>query len=222
MTLFKPFQALSNCRILAVLLVSVFATLAQPVKAHPHAWIDLRSTVILNDAGEVVGIEQQWLFDQFYTLFVTEGVDSDPVRQKEVLTDLAKTNLQNLSAYDYFTDAWADKTPVTFQTVTDYESELRNGRLWMRFIVPFETAVDPKDVPFSFSVYDPTYYIEILHLKEDIVDFRGPVPHRCTALILPPSPDTETVMLAQAMDRDAQADDTLGAVFAEKVEVLCQ
>ncbi len=53
-------------------LMLCFAAVSLPARAHPHAWIDLRSTVVLDAAGRVTAIEQQWLFDQFYTVFVTD------------------------------------------------------------------------------------------------------------------------------------------------------
>ena len=30
-------------------------------EAHPHVWIDLRSTIVLDENGHVIGIEQEWL-----------------------------------------------------------------------------------------------------------------------------------------------------------------
>lgn len=44
----------------------------------------------------------------------------------------------------------------------------------------------------------------------------------CFGRIVPPNPTTEAVLLAQAMDRDATPDATLGSVFAERVEVTCR
>jgi len=193
-----------------------------PALAHPHAWIDLRSTVILNENGHVIGIEQQWLFDALYTLFIAEGFDSKRGSQKSAMTRLAETNLRNLRGHNYFTEVLADNKKVPLETVSEYESELRNGRLWMRFVVPFATPIDASETRLSFAVFDPTFYIEMLHLEGDVVDFRGPLSEKCTALIVPPNPAAETVMLAQALDRDVQPDDTLGALFAETVEVRCR
>ncbi|MBT5298977.1 MAG: DUF1007 family protein [Rhodospirillaceae bacterium] len=45
-------------------------SLSPSARAHPHAWIDLRSTVHLNGDGQIVGIEQEWLFDNFYTVSI--------------------------------------------------------------------------------------------------------------------------------------------------------
>ena len=189
-------------------------------EAHPHVWIDLRSTIVLDENGHVIGIEQEWLFDYFYTVFSVDGIVSDA--QKKALTALAETNLKSLRAYNYFTEVKSDNTKVPLGIVNEYESELRNRRLWMRFVVPFSTPIDASTKLLSFAVFDPTFYIEILHLKEDIIGFRGPWSEKCTALIIPPKPTTEAVLLARALDRDAKSDNTLGSIFAERVEVSCR
>lgn len=192
-----------------------------PLSAHPHAWIDLRSTVVLNDEGHVVGIEQQWLFDDFYSVFVLEGADSTAENQKEALRALAQSNLKNLHEYNYFTDVHSGDTKVLLGTVNEYESEIRDGRLWMRFVVPFATPVDASNQQLTFSVYDPSYYIEIAHLEGDLVAFRGSRSNVCTAQIVQPSPSVDMVMLAQALDKDAKPDNTLGKIFSERVNVRC-
>lgn len=192
-----------------------------PLAAHPHAWIDLRSTVVLNEAGQVIALEQEWLFDDFYTAVASEASGSDKDKGTD-WTALAKTNLESLKAYDYFTQVLSDGKRVALSTVTEYESEVRGGRLWMRFVVPLAEPVDPADKAFSYSVFDPTYYIEILHLKGDVIAFQGPQPKGCAGQIVAPTPTTEMVLLAQALDKNAKSDDTLGQMFAERVDVSCK
>jgi ABC-type uncharacterized transport system substrate-binding protein len=193
-----------------------------PAVAHPHAWIDLRSTVVLDAAGRVIAIEQEWLFDQFYTVLVTEELSGAAGTRAEALKALARSNLQNLRSYDYFTEVHAGGTKVPLGTVSEFESELRKGRLWMRFVVPLATPIDPTERALAFAIFDPTYYIEMLHLPGDMIAFRGAGAGGCFGRIVPPNPTTETVLLAQAMDRNATPDATLGSVFAERVEVTCR
>ena len=57
----------------AVIAMSICIAIgSSTAQAHPHAWIDLRSTVVLDDAGRITAIEQQWLFDPLYTVFATD------------------------------------------------------------------------------------------------------------------------------------------------------
>ena len=197
-------------------------SLSPSARAHPHAWIDLRSTVHLNGDGQIVGIEQEWLFDNFYTLFVIESANRNAVDQKKALTHLAETNLKNLRAYDYYTEVRVGGKKVTFNTVTEFDSELRGDKLWMRFLVPLSEPVDASASQVSYAVYDPTYYVEILHLKDDVVAFRGSSKHRCGGRILAPNPTMEAVTLAQALDRQAPPDSSLGRMFAEQVDISCR
>ena len=193
-----------------------------PAAGHPHAWIELRSTVVLDAAGHVTAIEQQWLFDQFYTVFATEELSGAAGTRAEALKALASSNLQNLRPYDYFTEVRSGGAKIAFGTVSEFESELREGRLWMRFVVPLATPVDPTERALAFAVFDPTYYIEILHMQGDVVAFHGAGASGCVGRIVPANPTTEAVLLAQVMDRDAPPDATLGSVFAERVEVTCR
>lgn len=193
----------------------------QPANAHPHAWIDLRVTVLLDEGGNVTGLQQEWLFDNFYTLFITEDAIQKGQDQKKALTALADTNLKGLSAFDYFTDARVDGKKLKFKTVDVFESHIRDRRLWMRFVLPFSNPVNASVNQLTFAIYDPTYYVEILHLKDDIIAFRGPSVNQCVGQIVPPSPTIETIMLARALDREATPDKSLGRMFAEHVNVIC-
>lgn len=212
-----------NCsKLLSLILYVFFLVLPSPAGAHPHAWIDLRSYVVLDNDGNVSAIEAEWLFDDFYSLFVTEELGKDGATEEAALKELAKTNLNNLREYDYFTEVRVDGEKVELGKVTEYDSELRNGRLWMRFIVPLKTTVDAISRRLTYAVFDPAYYIEILHLEGDVVGFTGVGANDCTALVVPPKPTTEAIMLAQASEIDAKPDNALGRIFAEQVEVSCR
>ena len=92
----------------------------------------------------------------------------------------------------------------------------------MHFVVPLAT---PLILPVSASnspYKDPSYYIEILHLQDDAIAFRGGRSGDCHGHVVPPNPSTEAVYLAAAMDRGATPDITLGKLFAERVEITCR
>lgn len=206
-----------------VFLLAVYITISSsPARAHPHAWIDLRSTVVLDDAGRVTAIEQQWSFDPLYTVFATDEITTTTGTQAEALRKLAKVNLENLRTHDYFTEVRVGSLKAALGTVNEFESELREGRLWMRFVVPLREPADPTRGKIVFAVFDPTYYVEILHLREDVIAFRGGPAGSCHGEIGPPNPTTEAILLARAMDRDATPDTSLGKIFAEQVEITCR
>ncbi|MGD9536724.1 MAG: DUF1007 family protein [Alphaproteobacteria bacterium] len=204
-----------------VLLFMAAGVGASPAAAHPHAWIDLRSTVILDETGSIVALEEEWLFDEFYTLFAMDSLPPSGDSMDKRLTDLARLNLESLQPYGYFTEVRADDAKVALGTVEEFETALRNGRIWLRFVLPLGRSIDPRKEQMSFAVFDPSYYIEILHLKDDVIAFRGKEVDGCAGRIIPPTPTDEAIMMAAALDRNAASDDTLGAIFAETVKVTC-
>ena len=57
----------------AAIALSIYIAIgSSTAQAHPHVWIDLTGTVVLDDAGRITAIEQQWLFDPLYTVFATD------------------------------------------------------------------------------------------------------------------------------------------------------
>lgn len=194
---------------------------AQTAFSHPHAWIDLRSRVLLNDKGEIRALELAWWFDDYYTVLVAEELGTGEQPTEDYLDEIAERNLSNLQEYEYFTAITYDGERQAVSEVTRYDTEVRDGRLWMRFEVPLATPIDPKAGEVTFSVYDPTYWIEIVHLEGEPILFSGERAEQCLGEIKQPNPTIEEVSLAAALDQDETAGDGLGELFAETVVVSC-
>ena len=205
----------------AAALVILFAS--SPNTAHPHAWIDLTSTVIFDESGRITGLRLVWVFDDFYTLFVLEGfdIDGDGKVEQERLRALAATNLRNLYEYSYFTFVQWDDQPVAVGTVTEFDTLMRNGRLVLSFTVPLTEPLDPAAASVSYAVYDPTYYIEVLHVSSASIVMEGQAAERCSFALIEPSPSLEAVAGAAALDRNQTVSEGLGAFFAQRIELTC-
>ena len=203
-------------------LLAVVAAGAGDASAHPHGWIDLRSRVVLDEQGRVAALELDWLFDEFYTAFIAEEYIDDGRPPSEFLAELASTNLANLAEYDYFTHVKLDGQLRAVDAVSHFETGLRDRRLWLRFTVPLQDPVDPRSGRLTFAVYDPTYYIEVLHEEGQPIVLSGPGADMCGVEILPPNPSLSDIALASALDRMQSGGDGLGEVFSETVEVSCR
>jgi ABC-type uncharacterized transport system substrate-binding protein len=205
-------------------LVLVLATVCgmSEAAAHPHAWIDLRSTLIVRSDGQITALEEEWLFDRFYTLLATQGLDKEPDGSSNALIELARTNLSKVRPYGYFIRVVVDGAKAEVSTVTEFETAVRDERLWLRFLVPLVKPVNPKRQAFVFSVFDPSYFIEMLHLKDSPIGFRGADGHACRGDIQRPTPSAAALSLAAALDRNAKAPESFGELFAEKVTVTCR
>ena len=198
------------------------ATLLWPAaaKAHPHAWIDLRTTVILRDDGRISALEEEWLFDEFHTVYATESL-GEHRHEKQALLGLARINLGNLKPYGYFTLLTVNGRETPLGAVGTFDSEMRGKRLWLKFTVPLAAPVDPRRQTVGFSIFDPSYYIEMLHQEGEPIFFRGPGADKCYGEIRAPRPTLQMVAKAAALDRGAKPDNSLGELFAQKVTVKC-
>jgi len=204
-----------------LLMLFVFGT-ANRAQAHPHAWIDVQSTVVLDDAGRVAAIEQEWLFDALYSAALIDGMTAGQTLRPEVLAEYTRDVIDNLGPYGYFMRVRADGHSVPLARVTKYQGVLREDkRFVLRFTAPLTQALDPVAQHLEFSVYDPTYFIQMMHKKSQPPTLRGTGVTTCRAHVQAPNPSPAMFARALALDRGAKADDTLGEMFAQKVRLQC-
>lgn len=185
-------------------------------EAHPHAWIDIDVVVRFGPDGTVSGLEESWLFDEFYSAdTVGKG---DPAR----IERLTKGILHNLAGYGYFTRVNHGGRAVALAKPAAAAARMDGSRLRMTFFAPLAEPVVPSTAaPLTYAVFDPTYFIEMLHAeRKDAVRLEG-APPSCTVQLHPPHPDPKAVIAAAALDRTQSGGDGLGAQFAEKVEIRC-
>lgn len=210
-------------RLTALLIVAlVLVWTPSESRAHPHAWIDIRSTVVFDEAGRVVAVELDWLFDPFYTVFILEDIAANGDPAEDALMELARANLRNLAEVDYFLEVRAVGLKQGLGAVESFETGVIDDRLRLAFRVPLADPIDPRTEEMTYAAYDPTYYVEILHVEDDPITLEGAPLGACSARIEEANPDAETVTLAAMLARDESGPDGLGRLFAETVHVACQ
>jgi ABC-type uncharacterized transport system substrate-binding protein len=192
--------------------------------AHPHAWIDMREQVILNDKNQIVGLHEHWVFDEFYTEFAKQDYDlnHDGKLEHNELVKLGTDNLTRLRDYDFFTLVQADGKAVKIKTFRDVDSVMVGNRVALDFTLVFAAPIETAGQGISYKIYDPSYYIEMKHEKENPVTFTGGA--ACKFTLTAPKPDISKIGLAATLDQlkqKPQAADNLGSYFAEKVDITC-
>jgi ABC-type uncharacterized transport system substrate-binding protein len=116
---------------LTVLFVAALTAIAA---AHPHVWVTARAQVIFDAKGAIEAIRNSWTFDEMYSAFVTQGQGKDgELLTEEELAPLAKTNVESLAEFDYFTYAKAANQKLEFGAPTDYSLEERQDKRVLRF-----------------------------------------------------------------------------------------
>ena len=100
-----------------------------PAAAHPHVWIVARSEIVFDAEGKLIGFRHTWTFDPAYSAFAVTGLDShrDGKPDPDKLAELAKTNVESLEEWGYFTAAMVNR-PVSASTPR--WSFLQDRRLW--------------------------------------------------------------------------------------------
>ena len=210
-------------RVCVLAATTFFLTLSWVTSAlgHPHMWVDLESRVVLNiDDGRVV-IQQIWLFDDFFSTSVIEDASLYPGGTNAGIQKEIERITEALKPYNYYTEIEMGGKKLSSTLVGDVSWEVIDNRIKMRFTVaPNESSVS--DVQgWSYAIFDPTYYIEMLHAEGSSITIEGDFAQKCSSWIEQPNPSADAVALSQSTILDNNADYTVGRFFAETVHVSC-
>jgi ABC-type uncharacterized transport system substrate-binding protein len=201
------------------------ALAAAPVAhAHPHVFIDMRSAVSFNAAGHVDAIGISWTFDEFYSQFTTDGVDTngngkfDPAE----LQTLANSFAKNLKEFRHFTFIEIDGRLIDNSTPANARAIVKDGQLTFAFRLPLAKPVDPARTKIRFTSIDPSYYVDISPAASTPVSMVGAPKHCTHALARVDSTRPGGYNLSTSIRMTAPADDVLNSTNAAVVEVSCK
>ncbi|NWH09663.1 MAG: DUF1007 family protein [Alphaproteobacteria bacterium] len=213
-------RAAAGIAAMAALFVSVASTDAE---AHPHVWIEINATLVLDGNGAVTAVSTDWTFDEFYSAWAIDGLDTNKngTYEPEELKVLAIDNVTNLKAYSYFTYARTGETDVTFGDVTEYSMSYSGTQLTLHMTLPFTAAIDARMTPLSVAIYDPTFYIAMQFPEGAKAGVSGTVPPGCESAIVLPDATASGVMVPDNMMTLPEYRN-YGARFAEKIEMRCK
>jgi ABC-type uncharacterized transport system substrate-binding protein len=207
----------------AALIAILSLAFAAPALAHPHVWVTMHSELVYGADGSITGIRHDWAFDDMFSAFATQGLESKVKGQfsREELKPLAKVNVESLKEYDYFTYVTADgqKAALT-DPAPDYWLDYTNQILTLHFTLPFKTPVKAKLL--KVEVYDPTIFVDFEWAKDKparVVNF----PTGCKLDVVLPREMTfaEGKALSQIPADQQNTTMAWGAQFANKLLVNC-
>jgi ABC-type uncharacterized transport system substrate-binding protein len=209
---------------LRIILVAGFMAVFAPMAAaHPHVWVTARAQAVFNAKGEITALRHTWTFDEMYSAFVTEGQGKHgQLMTKEELAPLAKTNVESLAEFDYFTFAKAAGKNVEFSPPEDYSLEQqKDKRVVLRFTLPLKTPASTSKA-FSFQVYDPTYFVAFEMEDENPVSMAG-AQKGCSVNVLGSKPlaETDTKKLSESFFSGLSPGTDFGIKLASRVIVAC-
>jgi ABC-type uncharacterized transport system substrate-binding protein len=184
-------------------------------------WIDLKSEIIIEDQTLVSAIYQEWLFDDFFSASLIEEASQNPKGREVGIKAVVEEILDNLEPHDYFTLINVNGKKISSNPIKSFEVDVRENRVWVSFSLPISKEVNITAQALDYSIFDPTFYIEMLYFEGETVSFTGDVPTSCSTKIKQPNPSTEAVLLSRSPDLDKVPDQSIGELFAETVVVNC-
>lgn len=142
--------------------IFVFAGLWPTVSlAHPHIWVTTHLAVVLDAAGRVSALRNEWTFDAAFSSWAVQGLDTngDGVLSEAELQELADDYMSGLGEYGFYIFAGEGAQNVSLSAAPDPRMRLADDRLVLDFDVvpakPLEFAQR-----FEVEVSDPEYYVE--------------------------------------------------------------
>jgi ABC-type uncharacterized transport system substrate-binding protein len=208
--------------------VATFAGLVMacsPASAHPHVWVTVKSELVYAPDGAVTGVRHAWTFDDMFSVFATQGIESKKKGQftREELAPLAEVNVGSLKEYDFFTYATANGKSVEFnEPAAGYylEFDPKDTVLTLHFTLPLKAPVKAKDL--SIEVFDREFFVDFSFAEKNPVKLVG-APAQCKLSILNPDQMNSDLSTRLSQLGADQRDPTLtiGSEFANKIVVKC-
>jgi len=203
--------------------IALMLACAAPACAHPHVWVTAHEDVIFQPDGKIAAIRNSWIFDDMYSAFAVQGLAKDgQLATKDQLAPLAKTNVESLAEFGYFTFAKNAGQKVDFGPPRDYSLEERPDKLVvLTFTVPLKEPLEPGKA-FSFSVYDPTFFVDFSLAKTNPVALVS-APKGCSIGVLGANPlDVQDAkQLSEAFYQNLSPGANFGMKLADRVVVAC-
>lgn len=201
----------------------VVLSLATPLAtAHPHAWMDLQTRFLINDQQQLTGLDLIWHFDEFYSANIIEDMKLKEEPLEKQYQDFARQSIEFMAADNWLTHMELNGKQLTFSTPTVYRTEKQDYHLVLHFVLPLKEPVPLKGNSLSLSIYDSTYYVEMLHHKAGAVSVSDHAATLCDIRLEKPNPPEDISAYAASLDITQQGEKGLGTLFAEKVLLTCQ
>ena len=197
--------------------------------AHPHVWVTVETEVVLGPGKEITGFRHKWTFDEGYTSFAIDGLDTngDGVYSEEELKPLAQTNIEALKEFEYFTFPFIGETKLPTKAPVDYRLDYKDKLLTLTFTLPLEKPIAHDKIgDFSFAVYDPGMYVSLTFSGKEPVRIASAKPVACAARVgdrdaaKAKAKVKETTLSRLGENIDPSSN--LGYQYAERVTIQCK
>jgi ABC-type uncharacterized transport system substrate-binding protein len=178
----------------------------------------VKAELVVTPENTVTGIRHHWTFDDAFSAYATQGLGKDGQDpSREDLAELAKTNVESLAEYKYFTGINVDSVSLELGAPSDYWLDYAKGALTLNFTLPALTP-SPRSKIVVLEVYDPSYFVEFSYSTTGrAVALAGGGQGCAVQMNNPPKLKTDPNKLTE----DYFANLNRGSDFASRVIVAC-
>ena len=207
---------------ITLVFVALFA-MAPLAWSHPHSFISMQTTLVHQD-NQLTGLKMRWVMDEITSadlLYDARSAKPDSVIWKKLAAEV----MANVLGQHYFTEFWHQGKPVKFGNLPPEYRLLKQGnKAVLEFILPLGEPQPLAGQRYSFSVFDPTYFVDMTFDSEKALHIPAELARQCRFSLKTPDPNTSLQAYALSLDKaDAPpADMDLGRQFAQTVTLLCQ
>jgi ABC-type uncharacterized transport system substrate-binding protein len=210
-------------KLFAGVLVALALLSACQVEAHPHVFVTAKVDLLFGPSGLVTGVRHAWKFDDMYSSFLVQGLaDPGEILTKEQLAPFAKTNLEALAEFGFFTVVKVSGKQSEFNDPMDYWLEEGDDRLLvLHFTLPLKEPTTAAR-GFTLAIYDPTYYVAFSLADKDPVTLIA-APADCSASVSKPKPldAADNQKLSESFFANLSPGADFGIKLADRVIVAC-
>ncbi len=191
------------------------------VLAHPHAFIDMQTTPIIEN-NQLTGLSMKWTLDEPSSSAVIYDMKQAKTKndQKKLIDDVMG-NIVSEHYFSYLYDAQNNKIKYSSHP-KNYGVKIQELQLQYYFDVPLAHSQQLEKNTFSLQTYDPTYYVAMTYASISEVDFSA-LPKNCQGKLIEPNVDEKIQANAYSLDKSQKnEDDSLGVMFAQKIIIQCE
>ncbi len=195
------------------------------VMAHPHSFVDLKNKVLV-DGTQLKGFQMEWTMDEIASAELIYEVKNNPDHQaakKSITAEMEQTAIEN----HYFSYLYnAKDQPLKF-SVKPSNTTFRIAGNRVVFYITFYLSkpYDLKNNAIRFYTYEPSYYMAMEYNNQQDLSINS---SECKAKLTQPNVNNSLRLYASSLDKNQKPnmpdgeDNSLGAQFAQTVEVVCE
>lgn len=206
-------------------IAALMALASSQTFAHPHSFVDLKNKVLL-DGTLLKSFQMEWMLDEITSseLIYELNTSKDKAKTQQTITaEMVQSALQN----HYFSTLYdSQNQPIKFTTTpTDTRFEVKGNRVVFYITFHLSQPYDLKQNKARFYTYEPSYYISMEYNRENDLSISNA---SCKATLVQPQVDSKLRLYASSLDKTQtpdmpeNEDYSLGAQFAQKVEIICE